>query len=242
MSGLTFSVGQLHQNYAEHPAPGSGTPDPADTQTGNITSYGVGMDNMGGHVGLSWDMNYSKGNTSYNGYLNNPPTFTPLTMPTKAKIFDGMLYSKVGFSPDPHIAIVPDVFYGFHYWDRNNSGSPHGYDEKYFNTVSGFGVTLAGQPDLSLPIVIQVNYQRGTTHNAKMTSAILPDTANLGSKPWTRYGAQMDYTPWSHITVFASYTHTKFQYGISQTFATGLYEPNSTTKQNIMQAGVKIHF
>ncbi len=187
-------------------------------------------------------MNYSKGNTVYNGHWNNPPTFTPLTMPTKAKMFDNMFYLKAGFSPDPHIAVIPDVFYGLHYWDRNNSSVSSGYDEEYFNTVSGFGIAFAGRPDLSLPIVIQVNYQNGTTHNGRMTSSLYSGTANLGDKPWTRYGMQVDYTPWSHVTVFVSYTHTKFQYGISQTFATGSYEPNSTTKQNIMQAGVKVHF
>ena len=35
----------------------------------------------------------------------------------------------------------------------------NGYDEHYFNTVSGVGITLAGRPDLSLPLVIQVDYQ-----------------------------------------------------------------------------------
>ena len=115
MSGLTLSVGQLHQNYAEHLAPGSGAPNPADTQIGNITSYGLGFDNMGSHVGLSWNMNYNKGDTTYNGYLDNPPIYTPHTAPTKVKMFDNMFYLKAGFSPDPHIAVVPDIFYGFHY-------------------------------------------------------------------------------------------------------------------------------
>ena len=120
----------------------------------------------------------------------------------------------------------------------------NGYDEHYFNTVSGVGITLAGRPDLSLPLVIQVDYQGGTTHGGRMTNTntSYSRTANLGSKPWIRYGAQVDYTPWSHATVFVSYTHTKFQYGQSQMVNGIWYEPNSTTKQNIMQAGVKVHF
>ena len=237
LSGISLSTGTLHQDYSEVIG---------DTQKGDISQTRLAFDGMGAHFGLSTRLTYAGGHTTYNGYVENLQTgaTSPVSGSTKSSMFDTLLTLRAGFSPLPRFAVIPDAFLGYHIWDRNNDALRGGYDETYGNAYSGFGVRLAVDPIDAL--VLSAKYQSGHTSVAKMTSNISGDTANLGSKPWTRYGLEVDYTPWSHLTVFAAADYTKFKYGRSQTITlyngdTG-YEPDSTTKQTSERVGVRVRF
>lgn len=247
LTGLAIGVGALHQNYTELPGSGTGGPNPLDTQNGSIRAIDANIGGMWNYIGFTVGMTYGSGHTSYNGYLQNynpstgAVTYTPWQTRTKTQILNDDYKLRFGFSPVRQIAILPDVFFGGSYWSRKITGTG-GYTEKYFNIHDGYGVTLAVNP--IKPIVVRLSFQNGHIRDAGMTSSISSSTANLGSgKRWTQYGAQVDWTPWSHMTLFASYRHTKFKYGQSQVFETydnrPVREPNSTTKHNLVLLGVE---
>ncbi|OBS09000.1 hypothetical protein [Acidihalobacter prosperus] len=250
MSGIVLGYGTLHQNYTEQPAV-AGEPNPLDSQTGNINAYQIKLAGMGDYLGMATKVSYDKGITNYNGYLQSfnssgSLVFTPSQVPTQSQMVNFAFELRLGFSPIHDIAIIPDVFLGRHGWERNIQGA-NGYDETYTNKYFGYGVTLAGAvPDPHVPLVFQIKYKTGHTGSASMTSSNSGDTANLGSEPWHQYGVELDYIPWSFLTVFVSYSHTQFQYGQSQpvTLNNGVVavEPNSTTKQNVAMAGLKLRF
>ena len=136
-------------------------------------------------------------------------------------------------------------------WGRRTLSSAP-YTETYGNGVIAGGLVLAYA--VTPQVVVSVEGLSGRTFGAFMKTdmgGILngSDLYHLGSKPWSRVGATVNWQFSKHVGAFAKVTETQFEYGASskhtnQTSGGTLttWEPDSKTTKRVAAIGVRVHF
>ena len=242
--GLTLEAGQLHQNYSETRADGS----VADKESGSIAHYGVSAGWQTGHIGGTVGLSADTGKTTYTGATQGG---APLDTKTKNTMINVSFALRYGFSPVARIAVMPEVMYQGHVWGRRTlSAAP--YTETYGNGVIAGGLVLAYAVTPQVVVSVEGLSGRafGSFMKTNMGGAINgTNLYRLGSKPWSRVGATVNWQFSKHVGLFATVTETQFKYGASakhtdQTSGGTLttWEPDSKTVQQVAALGVRVHF
>lgn len=237
-SGIDIGVGAFHQHYVEDQSGST-----LDSERGTLTAVTLGLGEQGDHFGWDAGLHYAQGNDGYDGALQSCTssgcTITPATAATHNRMLDATLSADYGFSPLPHLAVLPEVFFGEHVWYRSVRG-PGGVDETYTNLFYGAGL---GVQYAQGPLVFGVRGRYGRTAAAHMTL----DSRNgfsLGSAPMYSVRARVTWVALPWLKVYVGDTFTGFSYGVSDTQDVGggvmAREPHSRTLQNVVEAGVKL--
>lgn len=189
----------------------------------------------------SASFDYSKGHTSYVGYLVNSDTgaLTPATARTPTRITDYQLRLGRAFSVNAAgtAQLIPYIDGESHAWDRYATKSDD-YSEYYRNQTVGAGVL--GQYSFGHGLVAGVFAQIGSTIDPSMHASNQPGTFNLGSKLATAIGLNADYAITRRFHVDLSYRWNHFRYGVA---ANGNYvEPDSESTQQRLEIGAAYSF
>lgn len=238
---VTLSAGGQHLNYVESTA----QYDPLDSEKGTQASWQVGAtvqrDILGiQDVYISASATYSNGSTHYDGYLEDNFGFmTPYQSTTHDKTIDVDVRLGKAFRVLPQAQIVPYIEYGSHSWIRDSSSEAYGYYEHYRHQSVAVGIL--GQYAITPKLVASVDGGVGRTFAGKMTSGITDGTFELGSSTTTAAQFGVDYAVTRHLHVHATYRISHFKYGASNVIDNE-YEPDSTTTEHLVMAGLGYSF
>ncbi|MHB8252532.1 MAG: hypothetical protein ACYDEV_02240 [Acidiferrobacter sp.] len=258
-SGLSAAFGGLIQSYRET-ANGS----TLDQETGTIPMITLGASSVSHNPqgGMYWRIlgRYADGNTIYDGQLLNG---TPAQTTTANTIFD--INGRVGFANGigHHMALIPYFEIGEHNWKRDiGSGQGAGGIEHYTNGYMGGG--LLWEMALGRRWVLAAHGMAGYTFGAQITATdpvyvdnttgqVSYATASeaLGDSLYESGGIKATYII-NHVWhSFIRVDATHFAYGASIAVPifyssgagqNGYYEPNSSTTQVFVTAGVGARF
>lgn len=242
-------VGGHHLNYHETDTNNtSGLVGPGgqlDSEHGTQAAFGGGLTRQGSLFGLkniytSLSLDYSHGNTDYQGYLvnNNTHTAVPYSSTTRNTTFDVNL--KVGpafaLGAQSRVQVVPYITYGYHNWVRDLA-QPYGDKETYSHQYLGIG--LLGQYSFTPKLVGSADLSVARTINPRLTTGSTGDFS-LGSKAQTSLSVGLDYAVTPRLHASASYRATEFKYGQSPV---GVYfEPDSKTIEQRFLVGLGYAF
>lgn len=240
-SGITLSGGFLHQHYVEDQQGAT-----LDTERGTLGWYRLGIQWQGDHFRIGTDARYTVGGDAYDGQLvtcsQSGCTSRPATTSTSNRMLDATLSAGWGFSPLPHLAVIPEAFAGEHLWLRDVQGIG-AISERYSNYYFGGGLLTeygVGR------VVFGLHGRYGYTAGARLTSSLSPNTFSLGSEPWYSAGLRVTWEALPWLKVFAGDTFYGYGYGASapQSIGNGLQaqEPHSRTLQNLVEAGIRVFF
>ena len=199
------------------------------------------------HLFLELGDQYSFGKTDYQ-------SATGQTGHTNNDIENIHLRIGEGFSLSKKVMVTPYMTYGHRYWNRH-LGGPAPYAEDYNTNYIGVGVMADYRATQRLTLSGDVmggsTFANGmTSHLGEAQAGLSSPHFDLGSKPIVKVSLKSDYRvrgPW-HLYGKVTYTH--FSYGHSgqkTVYQNGAavgngYEPNSTTNDVGMDAGVRYTF
>lgn len=242
-NNISVAGGGMYQHYKEH-ARGK----MLDKETGWVPQFKASGAYMSPvkHYFLSATVRYSFGHTNYNGHSTTGAAVSTHTknqiVSVNGKIGQGFQYTK-------RILVTPFLTYGHRYWHRHitSTSQARGDKENYNMNYLGMGVKVDYQATRKLVLSAQ-GMGAGTFSNT-MSSPNLPVTFGLGSEPLAKAGLKADYHiqgPWH---VFGGVHYTFFKFGRSNTrhftyngSSAKAFEPNSTTQNVSMDAGVRYTF
>lgn len=238
-TGLSLAGGLLHQHYVEDQVGKT-----LDTEHGSIPFLRLAWRGQYDHFGWGAVLRYATGSDHYDGALQSCTasscTLTPTTSSTGNKILDLTLNADYGFSPLPHLAVMPGLFVGQHVWLRDLHGVG-GYDERYSHRQAG--VELGVQYSLDR-FVLGLRGRYGTTFSPHLISTISSARFNLGSSAYSSVRLRLTWAATSRIHLFIGDEYSGFGYGASQQVPVGnglaLREPHSRTQQNAIEIGVMV--
>ena len=258
-SGYSVALGGLTQDYNE--TVGGAV---VDQETGTIPMITLGASSISTNPqgGTYWRVlgRYADGNTAYNGQTL---AGTPAQTTTANTIFD--INGRVGFASGigHHMALIPYFEIGEHHWQRNvGSGQGAGGIEHYTNGYIGAG--LLWEIALNRRWALAVHGMTGYTFGAQITATdpVYIDSATgqvyyatateaLGDSSYESAGVRATYLINHAWRSFIRVDVTHFAYGASiavpifyssGTGQNGYYEPDSTTTQVFVTAGVGVRF
>lgn len=237
-SGITLGIGALHQHYAE-----TQSGQTLDTERGTLTSFRLGIGEQGDHFGFGAGLHYSQGNDAYDGALQSCTssgcTVTPATATTHNRILTATVSVDYGFSPLPHLAVLPEVFLGQRVWFRDIKG-PGAVNEFYNNLYYGAGLNVQYTHG---PFVVGLHGRYGRTLAPHLNLDSQTDF-RLGTAPVYSVGARATWVALPWLKVYVDDTLSGFSYGASsaQDIGGGLMasEPRSRTIQNVVEVGVNL--
>lgn len=241
---VTAAIGTHHLNYHESTA----TMDPLDSDKGSQVAYRLAVVRQANLFGISdiylnAVLNYSKGSTTYDGYLQNSfgRIVSPYQTSTQVKTTDASL--RIGralhFMPNDNMQLIPYIGYGYHAWVRDSSADQYGYYERYAHQSISAG--LLGQYAFTPKLVASADISVGKTFGAKMDASDIGGRFTLGNKPIVTGSLGIDYALTRHVHLNASYQIVQFEYGKSATVG-NYYEPDSKTVEQQFLVGIGYAF
>jgi len=237
-SGFGATTGLLHQHYVED---SSGKT--LDAEHGSLPFLRLGYQHQDQHFDYGLSLRYAFGSDRYDGALQTCTasgcTVTPASATTGNKMLDLMLHMDYAFSPLPHLAILPGLFFGQHLWLRDIHGAG-GYDERYSHRL--FAAGLGVQYGIG-PVTLALQGRYGSTFSPHLTSTLNSAKFNLGSGAWSSVGLRATWVVNPSLRLFIGDEYTGFSYGASPMVPVGgglaVQEPHSRTQQNVIEVGLR---
>ncbi len=236
-TGISLASGLLHQHYVEDDAGAT-----LDAEHGSIPFLRLSGRGQYDHFGWGAGLRLATGSHDYVGGLQictaGVCTVTPATGSTGNMILDLTLDADYGFSPLPHLTVLPGVFVSQHLWlrDLHDMG---GYDERYSHRMAGAQLGVQYSIDR---FVLGLRGRYGDMFSPHETATITPATFNLGSGAYSALRLRLTWAATSRIHLFVGDEYSGFSYGASQPVPVGgglaLQEPHSRTQQNVIEVGV----
>ncbi len=243
LNGVSVSYLSLRQNYSETYNGAT-----LDGESGSIPGLGVtaratGRRGAYGQIG----MRYFSGNDTYTGQLQNG---TPAVGLTGNRIL--VLEARMGqvFPAARDLTVLPFTEFGFRTW-RRDLGGQEPYTETYRNAWLGTGVSELYAPawaGASRPLVVSASASASETFDASMATSGLsaygtPDESfGLGHKFRYSLALAADYAMTRRLYLRFGVRYEQFGYGASAPVPIGggyaMLEPNSTTRETTLHAGI----
>jgi len=236
-TGISLASGLLHQHYVEDDAGAT-----LDAEHGSIPFLRLSGRGQYNHFGWGAGLRLATGSDDYDGGIQTCTagvcTVTPATGSTGNMILDLTLDADYGFSPLPHLAVVPGLFVSQHLWLRDLHGVG-GYDERYSHRTAG--AQLGVQYSINR-FVLGLRGRYGVMFSPHETATLTPAAFNLGSGAYSALRLRLTWAATSRIHLFVGDEYSGFSYGASQVVPVGgglaLQEPHSRTQQNVIEVGV----
>lgn len=236
-TGISLVSGLLHQHYVED---GAGAT--LDAEHGSIPFMRLSWRGQYDHFGWGAGLRYATGSDRYDGGVQSCTasgcTVTPTSGSAGNKILDLTLDANYGFSPLPHLALLPGVFVSQHLWLRDLHGAG-GYDARYSHRMAGAQLGLQYSLDR---FVLGLRGRYGVMFSPHNTASITPATFDLGPGAYSALRLRLTWAATPRIRLFIGDEYSGFSYGASQQVPVGgglmLREPHSRTQQNVIEVGV----
>jgi len=242
-TGISLIGGLLQQHYVE-----DDTGATLDAEHGSIPFLRLSGRGQYNHFGWGAGLRYATGPDNYDGGLQSCTqggcTVTPATRSTGNKILDLTLDADYGFSPLPHLALLPGLFVSQHLWLRDLHGVD-GYDERYSHRMAGAQLGLRYNLDR---FVLGLRGRYGVMFSPHNTASITPATFDLGPGAYSALRLRLTWAATSRIHLFIGDEYSGFSYGASQGMpcrrwlgAAGTPQPHPAERHRSRRDGMVSH-
>lgn len=246
---VSVQLGSHSLDYREIDNYGRTGTDTLNTEKGRHTSMGLTAVSQGTQFGvsdvyLSARVNYWKGSTDYNGYLQSMTdagaSLIPFQNTTDNATLDVGLKAGRTFHLNDLVkgaALTPYAAYGYRSWERDLTG-PYGYVETYNHHTVGAGVLA--QYAATDKLVLSADLTVAKMLSAKMKTSDYGDF-ELQRRSQTTVALGVDYAVTPKVHLSAGMSLSKFKYGESAV-NNGMLEPDSKTTERSYLVGVGYSF
>ncbi len=241
-NSFSVDVGASYLDYAEKRPAGGST---LDSEKGWLPTVGLGVGFLSDEGASPLLRNLygrlegraSAGSTDYDGALQDG---TPATGTTDDRVYSFAAQMGRAFPLGQDLLLTPFVEVGYRHWNRDMLGV-HGYSETYTNWDAMGGLLAQYSPEHRW--VLSASAAGGTTFSPQMSNYI--GDFSLGDDAVWRVRGKIGYLVTDKLELTGTAEYQDFSYGISPPVIRGrigYYEPDSTTHQTTLLAGVSYHF
>lgn len=247
LSQITLEYTKMHSNYREYnegKAFNANAGNYLNTENGNVSQFGLRSSLFIGPVLLGSSVRYAKGDTRYDGYLQDGSgALMPAQAVTGNQFID--LNTNIGLRMNlgNDVAVVPYGDLGVRVWERTlGVGTEGSFVEDYSHVHVGAGLKTLWSPMPKL--TLEAQGMIGKTIKPRMS--VEGTTLDLGSKPVYQAGVGADYALLDNVHVNVGYQYEQFAYGESDWVELGngskIMEPASKTERNRYTVGLGFFF
>ncbi len=240
-----INTGILQQDYQEIDANHLTTDGILNQETGNLPQISVSVTNSLDNQPTTnnwipygtFSLDYSKGSTDYNGYLQAGNHLTPYQTQTDNTIINGTLAFGATKALNNNLQLSPNIAVNHYQWQRQLEQ----YTEDFRHTAMLAGVAIDWQPSDTQPINLQATAQLGKLLDSEIDVPKLGLKQDIGKSNIWQVGINASYQLSNNVSLNAGVNHKKWQYQQSKIENDYQY-PDSDNKQTTWSVGLGYGF